>query len=124
MSTWFDTARFGMFISWGPSSQNGWELSWPLIDGIINLYMPYCQDLTVKEYYGIAPTFNPTNFDPKELARMAKGAGMTYAVFTTKHHDGYAMFHTKYSDFSIENFLTKRMSYLNSSKLFALRGSR
>ncbi|MGB8311344.1 MAG: alpha-L-fucosidase [Halobacteriota archaeon] len=103
MSTWFDTARFGMFISWGPSSQKGWELSWPLLDGIINLYLPYCQNLTVEEYYSITPTFNPTDYDPRELARMAKRAGMTYAVLTTKHHDGYAMFHTKYSDFSIEN---------------------
>jgi alpha-L-fucosidase len=57
----------------------------------------------VEEYYSITPTFNPTEYNPKELAIMAKRAGMTYAVFTTKHHDGYAMFHTKYSDFSVQN---------------------
>jgi alpha-L-fucosidase len=103
MNTWFDTARLGMFISWGPSSQKGWELSWPLVDGKINLYLPYCQKLTVDEYYSVTPTFNPTEFKPRELARIAKRTGMTYAVFTTKHHDGYAMFNTKHSDFSIEN---------------------
>ena len=102
MNTWFDTARLGMFISWGPSSQKGWEQSWPLVDGRISLYLPYCQDLTVEEYYSTTPTFDPAEYDPKELARTAKRAGMTYAVLTTKHHDGYAMFHTKYSDFSIQ----------------------
>ncbi len=103
MTTWFDTARFGMFISWAPSSQKGWELSWPLVDGRINLYLPYCQNLTVEEYYSVTPTFNPIDYNPKELARTAKRAGMTYAVFTAKHHDGYSMFHTKYSDFSIQS---------------------
>lgn len=100
MSTWFDTARFGMFIHWGHSSQQGVELSWPMVGG--NAALPG-GDLTVAEYQASATTFNPTHWDPAGLARMAKSLGMQYAVFTTKHHDGYAMFHTKTSDFGVEH---------------------
>jgi alpha-L-fucosidase len=100
MSTWFDTARFGMFIHWGHSSQRGVELSWPMVGG--NAALP-AGELTVAQYQASAATFNPTQWDPAGLARMAKSLGMQYAVFTTKHHDGYAMFHTKTSDFSVEH---------------------
>lgn len=100
MTTWFDTARFGMFIHWGHSSQQGVELSWPMVGG--NAALP-AGDLTVARYQASAATFNPANWDPSGLARMAKSLGMQYAVFTTKHHDGYAMFHTKTSDFGVQH---------------------
>jgi alpha-L-fucosidase len=100
MSNWFDTARFGMFIHWGTISQRGWELSWPLVGGLGAL--PEGQSVSIDEYYATAATFNPIKFDPREWARIARRAGMQYAVFTTKHHDGFAMFHTRTSDFSIE----------------------
>lgn len=98
MTTWFDTARFGMFIHWGHSSQQGIELSWPMVGG--NAALPEA-DMTVAAYQSSAATFNPTNWDPVSLARTAKSLGMQYAVFTTKHHDGYAMFDTKTSDFGV-----------------------
>ncbi len=98
MTTWFDTARFGMFIHWGHSSQQGIELSWPMVGG--NAALPEA-DMTVAEYQSSAATFNPTNWDPVSLARTAKSLGMQYAVFTSKHHDGYAMFDTKTSDFGV-----------------------
>ncbi|MEX0682663.1 MAG: alpha-L-fucosidase [Dehalococcoidia bacterium] len=97
---WFDRARFGMFIHWGHSSQRGCELSWPMVGG--NQVLPYCADIPVDDYQSSAATFNPQRFDPREWARLAKSAGMEYAVLTSKHHDGYAMFHTKLSDFSVE----------------------
>jgi alpha-L-fucosidase len=100
MSTWFDSARIGMFIHWGHSSQQGVELSWPMVGG--NAALPD-GDLTVAEYQASAATFNPVQWDPVGLARTAKSLGMQYAVFTTKHHDGYAMFHTKTSDFGVEH---------------------
>ncbi len=46
-------------------------------------------------------SFNPRQFDPAQWAKVAKDAGMRYVVFTTKHHDGFAMFDTQQSDFSI-----------------------
>src|SRR5574341_1121093 len=100
MSSWFDAARFGMFVHWGHSSQRGCELSWPLVGG--NPALPMCGNVPVNEYHSTAATFNPRSFDARELARLAKRAGMDYAVLTAKHHDGYAMFHTRLSDFSVE----------------------
>jgi alpha-L-fucosidase len=101
MNTWFDTARLGMFVHWGHSSQRGCELSWPLVGGVFSL--PFCGDIPVDEYHSTAKTFNPQNYDPNEWARLAKSLGMQYAILTTKHHDGFAMFHTQQSNFSIQH---------------------
>jgi alpha-L-fucosidase len=101
MADWFGQARFGLFIHWGHSSQRGCELSWPLVGGVFAL--PDRRDIAVIEYHSTAATFNPVNYDPHEWARMAKRAGAQYAVLTAKHHDGYSMFHTRESDFSIEH---------------------
>lgn len=100
MSSWFDDARFGMFVHWGHSSQRGCELSWPLVGG--NPALPMCANVPVEEYHSTAATFDPQAFDARELARLAKRAGMEYAILTAKHHDGYAMFHTRLSEFSVE----------------------
>lgn len=97
--TWFDTARFGMFIHWGHCSQQGVELSWPMVGG--NAALPET-NMSVADYQSSAVTFNPTDWDAAGLARTARSLGMQYAVFTTKHHDGYAMFHTQTSDFGVE----------------------
>ncbi len=88
---WFQQARFGMFIHWGAYSLKGVEASWPLF----GLQVPRA------EYEGLATRFNPTRFDPVGVARLAKRAGMKYVIITSKHHDGYAMFDTKLSDYSI-----------------------
>jgi alpha-L-fucosidase len=101
MKNWFDTARFGMFIHWGHSSQRGCDLSWSLVGGVFTL--PYCGNIPVDEYHSTARTFNPQNYDPDEWAHQAKRLGMQYAILTTKHHDGFAMFHTQQSDFSIQH---------------------
>lgn len=103
MKDWFDTARFGMFVHWGHSSQQGWELSWPLVGGVFSL--PFCSNIPVDEYHSTARTFNPQNYEPHEWANQAKRLGMQYAILTTKHHDGFAMFHTQQSDFSIQRSL-------------------
>ncbi|MCB0804445.1 MAG: alpha-L-fucosidase, partial [Bacteroidales bacterium] len=55
----------------------------------------------VKEYENLKTTFNPVQFDPAKWAKAAAGAGMKYMIFTTKHHDGFCMFDTKYSDYKI-----------------------
>lgn len=99
MATWFETARFGMFIHWGLSSVHGWELSWPMVGGTPAL--PHCQSASIADYYAAAEHFDPRGYDPRTWARLAKRAGMQYAVLTTKHHDGFALFDTKLSDFSV-----------------------
>jgi alpha-L-fucosidase len=87
-----------MFICWGHCSQRGLELSWPLVGWDM---LPY--NILVDEYHSTAATFDPVHFDPRDWARRAKRAGMQYAVFTAKHHDGFAMFHTRTTDYSIEH---------------------
>ncbi|MGK7886382.1 MAG: alpha-L-fucosidase [Crocosphaera sp.] len=106
MQTWFDTARFGMFIHWGHSSKAGWELSWPLVGGVFSL--PHCQNIGVVDYHANAISFNPKQYNPQEWAKLAKDLGMQYVVLTAKHHDGFALFHTKHSDFSIEQTAYKK----------------
>ena len=101
MSTWFDEARLGMFIHWGHVSQRGWELSWPLVGG--SGALPQGQDRSVADYHESAGTFAPETNSPRAWLELARRAGMRYAVFVTRHHDGFAMFHSKHSDFSIEH---------------------
>jgi alpha-L-fucosidase len=88
----FRDAGLGLFIHWGPNSQMGTEISWPLNNA---------SDDYIKKYYALADTFNPVLFDAAEWARLAKLAGMEYVVFTSKHHDGFCMFDSAYSDFKI-----------------------
>jgi alpha-L-fucosidase len=95
-----------MFIHWDHASQQGLEISWPLVGGLPLL--PHGQVVTVEQYHSSASTFNPGSWDPQGLARLATNAGMRYAVFTSKHHSGYSMFHTAYSEFSVEHSPYKR----------------
>ncbi len=90
----FRDAGLGLFIHWGPNSQLGSEISWPLN----NASPEY-----IKKYYALADTFDPQEFDAAAWARLAKLAGMEYVVFTSKHHDGFCMFDTEFSDYKITN---------------------
>jgi alpha-L-fucosidase len=96
LKCWQD-ARFGMFIHWGPASIKGTEISgsrgkeWP-----------------VEEYDALYKQFNPLKFNALEWLRIAKAAGMKYIVFTSKHHDGFCMWDTKYNDYNIMNSPFKR----------------
>lgn len=99
MSDWFQRARFGMFIHWGHVSQRGLELSWPLVGGMRAL--PHCQDVPAAAYHRSAATFSPRPGSPRAWLALARRAGMRYAVFTAKHHDGFALFHTRASTFSV-----------------------
>src|SRR5262245_18436792 len=83
-------ARFGMFIHWGAYSLLGVEASWP----IVRDQVPYAS------YHALADRFAPRAYDPEAWAALAKRTGMRYAVLTTKHHDGFALFDTALSDYS------------------------
>lgn len=97
--SWFDSARLGMFVHWDHASQQGLEVSWPLVGGVPVL--PHSQSVPVEQYHASAATFDPAEWDPAALAGLARRAGMRYVVFTAKHHSGYAMFDTALSDFSV-----------------------
>jgi alpha-L-fucosidase len=87
---WFQQARFGLFIHWGVYSVMG-DGEW-----VMNV-----QQIPVKTYEKLPTFFNPTEFDPKEWVDMAKTAGMKYITITSKHHDGFAMWDSKVSDYDV-----------------------
>lgn len=100
---WFTGAGLGMFIHWDHASSQGIEIGWPITGrSIIPGREKSEDDVTVEQYHSSAKNFNPTNWDADSVAEMAKNAGAQYVVFTSRHHGGYSMFHTKQSNFSIE----------------------
>ena len=98
--SWFDEARFGMFVHWGQISRRGLELSWPLVGGAGDL-LPYARPESVESYYRGALDFCPEPGGPARWCRLAREAGMGYVVLTTKHHEGFALWPTEHTDFSI-----------------------
>lgn len=90
---WFTGAGLGMFIHWDHTSEQGIEISWPLVGGVFAL--PGGKNVSVAQYHSTEATFNPTKWDPKEIAKLAKDAGMAYIVFTSKHHNGWATWPSK-----------------------------
>ena len=86
--------RFGMFIHWGVYSIPGrgeWIRSH--------------ERISVEDYQKYVDEFNPSDYNPREWAKLAKKAGMKYAVMTTKHHDGYCLFDSKYTDYSSQHYI-------------------
>jgi len=97
---WWREARFGMFIHWGLYAIPGGEWNGQRYDKISEWIM-YNAHIPVAKYEALAPQFNPAKFDARAWAKLAKAAGMQYVVFTTKHHDGFAMFDSQVSDYDI-----------------------
>jgi len=99
--------KFGLLMHWGAYSQWGIVESWSLCPEEYgwcertagsnpNNYNAY-----VEEYRDLKKTFNPVKFNPEKWADAAKNAGMKYVIFTTKHHDGFSMFDSKYTDYKV-----------------------
>ncbi|MEQ1764740.1 MAG: alpha-L-fucosidase, partial [Pyrinomonadaceae bacterium] len=97
---WFREARFGMFIHWGLYAVPAGEWKGKLIPGIGEWIMSRAK-IPVAEYEQLAPQFNPVKFNAEEIVSLAKSAGMKYIVITSKHHDGFAMYHSKVSKYNI-----------------------
>ena len=102
LDKWQDQ-KFGVLFHWGLYSVPGVCESWPIccedwINRPMDSYYEY-----KKWYWGQSEKFNPTKFDPEQWADVMEDAGMKYMIFTTKHHDGFCMFDSKYTDFSIAN---------------------
>ena len=98
----FDEGNYAMFIHWGLYSLLGNNVDGKTYYGIGEWIMnPRMAGIPVDKYKQLAGEFNPVNFNAKEIARIAKEAGMKYIVITAKHHDGFAMYHSKACDFNI-----------------------
>ncbi len=102
LDRWQDL-KLGLLMHWGTYSQWGIVESWSLCSED----EPWCKRSMddyaeyKKAYEKLQTTFNPTKFDPQRWAKAAADAGMRYVVFTTKHHDGFAMYDTHLSHYSI-----------------------
>jgi alpha-L-fucosidase len=89
---WWTEARFGMFIHWGLyalPARHEWVKNY--------------EHLTNEEYQKYFEHFNPDLYNPKEWARLAKEAGMKYFVITTKHHEGFCLWDSQYTDYKATN---------------------
>ncbi|MCU4164224.1 alpha-L-fucosidase [Carboxylicivirga caseinilyticus] len=103
LEEWQDL-KFGIIIHWGlyavPGIIESWSVcseDWIDRDSTIS-YNDY------KEwYFGLINEFNPVKFNPEQWAEVSKEAGMKYLVFTTKHHDGFCLWNTQQTDYSIAN---------------------
>lgn len=107
LEDWQDL-KFGLLMHWGTYRQWGIVESWSICPedlswatggrkpGISDSYNEY-----VVKYTDLKKTFNPVKFNPEKWSEAAKEAGMKYVVFTTKHHDGFCMFDSKYTDYKI-----------------------
>lgn len=89
---WWTDARFGMFIHWGLYAQAA-RHEWVMKN----------ERIGKDEYRKYFEVFNPDLFDPSEWAKKAKAAGMKYAVITSKHHEGFCMFDSDYTDYDVMN---------------------
>jgi alpha-L-fucosidase len=88
--SWWREARFGMFVHWGPVSLRGTEIGWSR-----------GKEVPIEEYDALCRRFDPTLFDARVWARLAREAGMRYLVLTTKHHDGFCLWPSALTDYDI-----------------------
>ena len=95
---WWTDARFGMFIHWGLYSVPAGE--WKGRRDLAEWFMD-ATGMPRAQYEQFAKRFNPTKYDPDEWVRIAKDAGMKYIVITAKHHEGFAMWDTRGTDYNI-----------------------
>jgi len=102
--------RFGMFIHWGPISQLGQQLGHSRNSPSHRTGgKPYKVAQLEPEVYDVQyKTFNPVRFDPDEIMKMAKAAGVEYIVFTAKHHAGFSMFDSAVTDYDMMSTPYKR----------------
>ena len=98
--SWWENARFGMFIHWGLYSEAAGYWNGKPIDGIGEWIMNNAH-IPRALYEELASKFDPVDFNAAQWVKIARDAGMKYIVITTKHHDGFCMFNTKPTQYNI-----------------------
>ena len=89
---WFFQKRFGLFVHWGLYALNAWHEQ-----------DQWRRRLPRAEYVKLAARWNPTRFDPDAWLDLAEAGGMKYVCLTTKHHDGFCLFHSRHTDYHVGN---------------------
>ena len=125
---WFPEAGLGLFLHWGISSVDAMNISHPMVVGrplekhritdakeikrivaeqdyYLNGKKP---EITPDDYFAFAKSFNPDSYDPEAWLTKVKAAGFKYVVLTAKHHEGFAMWPSKYGDFNTKNYMGGR----------------
>ena len=124
---WYPEAGFGLFLHWGICSVRGINISWSMIPGRALAKRKLSEDelarvvreqdwnldgkppaITPNEYWSMAAQFNPQNYNPDKWCKAAKSAGFEYVVLTTKHHEGFAHWPSKFGDFNTNNYMGGR----------------
>jgi len=117
---WYPDAGLGLFIHWGIASVKGINISWSMRDGLNGKPA----QITPNDYFAMAKDFNPQKYDPAKWLEAAKAAGFTYAVLTTRHHEGFALWPSDYGDFSTRNYMNGRdllRPYVEACRRFGLK---
>ncbi|MEK4237116.1 alpha-L-fucosidase [Paenibacillus sp. FSL H7-0714] len=91
MQEWFKKSKLGIFITWGIYAVKGIPESWSIATG----------EISYDDYMSQLNGFTASQYDPKKWARLFKLSGANYAVLTAKHHDGVALFDTRYTDLNV-----------------------
>jgi alpha-L-fucosidase len=126
---WFPDAGLGLFLHWDVSSVKGLNIGWSVIPGrqIADKKQKFSLEevqrivreddynlegkpwpVTPNQYWALAKDFKPDNYNPDKWLKAAKAAGFEYAVLTTKHHNGFALWPSKYGDFNTKNYMGGR----------------
>ncbi len=106
---WFyEPVQLGLFIHFGISAVHGdLDISWGMMDNPVRRAKGN-GIATPREYWALAEKFDPKNYDPEKWLTAAKEAGFTYAILTTRHHDGFALWPSNVGDFSTKNYMNGR----------------
>ncbi len=125
---WYPDAGLGLFIHWGLSSVKAMNISWPMIPGRVLAKQRISDpaereriiggedwnlngkkpEITPNQYWAMAKDLNPQKYNPDKWLKAAKEAGFTYAVLTTRHHEGFALWPSAYGDFNTKNYMGGR----------------
>jgi alpha-L-fucosidase len=107
---WFGNAGLGLFLHWGIASVHGGiDISWGMMaDTTWDARLANRNKITPEQYFRLAERFNPDKYDPSKWLRAARETGFRYAVLTTRHHDGYAMWPSDFGDFGVRQHLGGR----------------
>ena len=100
MRKWFKEAQYGMMVHWGLYSLLAGEWNGKRC-GQYAEWIQANRQIPISEYEKLAKAFNPVFFNAEEWVKFAKECGMKYVVVTSKHHDGFAMYHSKVDKYNV-----------------------